>query len=238
MLLGTVAALLVASRLHKYPVGDRLLMFTVPLFTLWLACGASRLCSLLGRVHWTLVLLVLALLFVRPLGETYAKAAYPERNYGEHLRPLLQRLRQRIQPGDAICFYRTSLIVFRYYTDYRGFASLRDRTLIFNHTVYNQGGPLQPEVARSHLAAVSSAPRAWFVFSYQWIGPSTTDNDRAVLTQVLREHGQATVEFESPPNPKGLPACIIRYEPGAARAPGKASGSPSQKDQRPHGPSR
>jgi hypothetical protein len=101
---------LAASALRQYPFGGRPTLFLVPLALLLVAAGAQAIGSLIGRSAAALAPMLLV-----PFG-LLAMAAYPPTFQPEHLRPGLEYLSSRVQPGDAIWVYYGAAPAFTYYT--------------------------------------------------------------------------------------------------------------------------
>src|SRR4051812_30276845 len=105
---------LLASGLHKYPFSGRLLLFLVPLMLLGVARGAWAVGSALWSAQPVAAALLLGVLTVAPVIETWQEFRRPTRY--EQLAPVLAQLRERWQPGDHIYLYYGAMPAFAFYT--------------------------------------------------------------------------------------------------------------------------
>src|SRR5262249_9142927 len=106
LLLSPLPFVLLASGLHKYPFGDRLVLFLVPSVLLLIAAGAEQVRARTAAVFPFLGTAFVGLLFLAPVLASGGKLLQPGR--GDELRPALGYLRDHRQKDDLIYIYTTS----------------------------------------------------------------------------------------------------------------------------------
>ncbi|MCI0699454.1 MAG: glycosyltransferase family 39 protein [Planctomycetia bacterium] len=109
-----VLLVLVASGLHKYPIGGRLMLFLVPLAVLLVASGAWIVFDTLKQKNRFAAIALLSLIVLAPLWEASEELRKPTRH--EQLQPVLKEVRSEIQPGDCVYVYYGAGPAFTFYT--------------------------------------------------------------------------------------------------------------------------
>lgn len=99
-----------ASAVRQYPFGGRPSLFLVPLGLLLIVAGAHAIGSMAGRSAGTLAALILVPFAAVPMLQL------PPSYQPEHLRPGLQYLSARLQPGDTVWVYYGAAQAFAYYS--------------------------------------------------------------------------------------------------------------------------
>jgi len=112
LLLLPVVFVLAASSMHKYPMSGRLMLFFVPALLLLVASGVSQFLSLPGKGR--VVIAAAALCLLLPFGGAYQLFLHPPKAKDE-LKPALQYLEQRWQPGDVVYLYYAAEPSFKFY---------------------------------------------------------------------------------------------------------------------------
>jgi hypothetical protein len=112
-LLLPVAFTLAASGLHKYPFGNRLILFLVPAFILVMAAGAEQVRARTWRDFRLLGASFMALLLFAPVVGSAGRLV--EHSPIEPIKPLLQYVRDHQQPGDQIYVYTSAWPAYVYY---------------------------------------------------------------------------------------------------------------------------
>ena len=112
----TTCALLVAGSLGLYPIGQRFLVFFLPIVVLCLAEGIAGIVENAPRLLAAALLLGVAVLIVAPVVGTATKrlVAPPNR---EEIEPLLQELASSWRQGDVLYLDPGSQYAFRYYVE-------------------------------------------------------------------------------------------------------------------------
>lgn len=112
----TTLALLVAGYLETYPVGQRFLVFLLPLVVLALGEGIAGVVREAPRPLATVAIVAIVALIAAPVVGTAVKrlVAPPQ---GEEIEPLLAEVASRWRPGDVLYLYPDSQYAFRYYAE-------------------------------------------------------------------------------------------------------------------------
>ena len=110
------AAVFVAGALGLYPVGQRFLLFLLPLVVICLAEGITR----IGGVRPPVVAIgllvgLVALILVPVVGTASKRLVLPPK--GEEIESLLREVETSWQPGDVLYLYPDSQYAFRYYAE-------------------------------------------------------------------------------------------------------------------------
>jgi hypothetical protein len=117
-LLSPVGFTLLASGLHKYPFGDRLVLFLVPGVLLVIAAGAAEIWQRLAPAWPQLGAAIVGLLVFCPLLAAAGKAIDPGRD--DQIKPMLQYLKDQRQEGELIYVYASSWPAYLFYADQYG----------------------------------------------------------------------------------------------------------------------
>lgn len=113
IVLGTLA-LLVAGDLHRYPVGQRFILFLMPVAVLLIAACATELVTLArGGLGLAIAAVVAAMIFVPALAKALPRFVDPPDS--EPTRQLLADLQARWHAGDTLYLFQNSQYAFRYY---------------------------------------------------------------------------------------------------------------------------
>ncbi len=158
MLLAPAMAALAASAFHKYPFGNRLILFLVPIFFLILGEGIDRVFRLTGRIHkaaavavWVAIVISL---FYHPLKVVVADLRQPSTAVG--IKPTLAYLSQHYQ-GELIYIYYGAIPAFRYYAPFYGLENSSQRIGVASRK--------KPKLYREDLDSLAQNQRVWFVFA-------------------------------------------------------------------------
>jgi hypothetical protein len=157
-----------AAFLHLLPLYQRVAMYLTPSLLVTAMAGVEEVRSnFSGRARATVTLLAL-LLFALPAGAVVALAPPPYR--AEEARPVLEELRTRLRPGDAIYVYYAAELAMRFYASdmdwvqgtegaqydsrvhFRELDRLRGRPRVW--FFYTHGFPCHAEAIRSYLDAI------------------------------------------------------------------------------------
>ena len=146
---------LLASGLHKYPFAGRLLLFLVPLVLLAVARGAWEVAAELGPRRPFAAIVLIGLLLVAPIVETYQSFRHPDRH--EQITPVLAAVRDEIQPGDRVYIYWGAVPAFTFYT--------RDNPFPMGVLMGGEHHDRQTEYC-DDLEQFIGEPRVWLIFSH------------------------------------------------------------------------
>ena len=182
---------LIASSLHLYPAGTRVLLFGMPLALLLVAGGLRFLLDLHhdGRMIFAVVA---ALLLLHPCVERVEAIKAPF--VKEEIRPVLEEMARHVQVGDTIYLYSNSHFHYDYYVTHAGlipelkaFEPIRGSNGRFNWHAYT-----------NDLNKLRGKPRVWLVFAHIWKWDGI-DEDRLFLhllaqmgARPVPMHGAAT----------------------------------------------
>ena len=168
-LAGPAVLVLLASALHKYPVGGRLMLFMVPAAVLLVARGAWVVFEALAGTNRFAATAFLALLIAAPLLETSQTLRKPPRR--EELNPVLEAVRSEFRPGDRVYVYAGAVPAFTFYS----------RELPFPEVTLGGEHRDDPAGFRAELARLRG--RVWVVVSHR------RGDDEAVMRATLDARG-------------------------------------------------
>jgi hypothetical protein len=118
LLIGPLAAAMVASGLHRWPFAPRLLIFAVPLLVLLLGAGVQAVGRLTSRIHrqvgFAVVPLVFGVLLAAPVGYALHDAIKPPK--WESAGPAISRFEQSAGPHDVLYVSNYGLPAWLFYT--------------------------------------------------------------------------------------------------------------------------
>ena len=113
-LLLPLAFVFLAAFLHKYPFGDRHILFMVPLIIMLIAEGLDKTLSIFSSIRLHLVgLFLLGLFFYHPLIQAGSYLIAPQLR--EEIRPAIEYVLANQQEGDILYLYYASHKPFEYY---------------------------------------------------------------------------------------------------------------------------
>lgn len=118
ILVGVFVAMLVASRLHRYPIADRTILFLVPVVALLIAEGVAVLVGLVRRSSNARSAVAVALAFAVlavPGWRALRTLVHPDKH--EEVRGALALLRRDWRPGDTLYLGNETDFAVRYYVE-------------------------------------------------------------------------------------------------------------------------
>ena len=104
---------LIASALHTYPFGGRLLLFLIPIFLLFIAQGLYQMIVAL-HLYKLIGILVVAILLINPIIMSAGHIIYPRKR--EEVKPVLQYIKEHRKRSDEIYVYYGAARAFQYYS--------------------------------------------------------------------------------------------------------------------------
>jgi len=115
---------LIASTIHKYPFGARMILFLMPGFALGIGEGIESVRKLFGRVKlpsmgWIVGVSLAGGLLFQPAAFGWENFAKPKKS--EDIRPAMAFLAQNRKTGDVIYVYPGGVPAFRFYAAHYGF---------------------------------------------------------------------------------------------------------------------
>lgn len=178
-----VLLVLLASGLHKYPIGGRLMLFLVPPAVVSVARGAWVLFEALCEKNRFAAGAFVALLLLAPVWETGDVLRRPPRH--EELRPVIERVRAELQPDDRVFVYYGAAPAFRFYTRAYPFA--------VNAVTVGEEHRGDPPAYRAELAQLKG--RVWVLVSHRHGDEETllraTLDGRGVCERTVKRPGAA-----------------------------------------------
>ncbi|HWO01866.1 MAG TPA: glycosyltransferase family 39 protein [Blastocatellia bacterium] len=119
ILIAPILFTLLASGAHKYPFGRRLLLFLIPPVLLMVAAGAEYIIEKKRPYSVLIGGALVALLLFQPVGGATRNMLHPRA--AQDIRPILEYVRDRRKPGDAVYVYHHQRESFQYYAKKYGF---------------------------------------------------------------------------------------------------------------------
>lgn len=155
---------LAAAAFEQYPFSDRLVLFLLPGLLLAMAAAVECVRRLLRSRSRALSTLAVALLLLPAL---YPLAATPPPHYTEPIKPVLEYVRERRRPGDAVYVYYGAALAVTFYAGQYGMG--RDE--------YAVGGCHRGD-GRLYLRELDTfrgRPRVWIVLTHA--GPALRERE-------------------------------------------------------------
>lgn len=170
LLLSPILFALLASGLHRYPFGGRVILFIVPNILLFIAEGTEQIIAKTRHTSPIIGITVICLLFFYPLYETGYHLIRP--NFNQEIKPVMTYLKKHKQDKDVIYLYYSSHDAFKYYS----------KKLGFNETDYIVGIDSKQNWRNyiNDLNKLRGNKRVWILFSHvcNWEG---VDEDKFFL---------------------------------------------------------
>jgi len=214
LLAGPMALALIASALHLYPFGGRLLLFLVPALVLLMVEGMRVLWRHTRSSSWVIPGLLVAVLLLYPMSSSLRHLAQPHTR--EEIKPVLEYVQQHRKAGDVIYLYRWSVPAFTYYADRYG--------LDLDECIKGTAATHDWRVCVKDLPRLRGLPRVWVIFSHaltcKWADRGADDEE--VVTFWLDNAGMRLDSFSAP----GSSAYLYDLSPAPEN--GTAAGSPFQ----------
>ena len=186
----TIMATLVASGLHKYPFRGRLILFLVPIIFLLMAAGIEQVRSTLASYSRLVASIVCAalvlLLLAQPVVSTIDGLRNPRMR--EHIRPVIEYVRQNKSDSDVIYVHYTSKRAFMYYAPFCGFRDSDNRVGVDARS--------EPAKYLKDVDTLKGQARVWFVFGYLY--DFNKIDERLYYLIYLNKIGNKIGEFSAP----------------------------------------
>lgn len=115
ILTSPIFLVLIASGLHMYPTGGRLLLFIVPFLLLFIAEGAEKIWNNSSITGVALI----GLLFFHPLLSATDHLINPKTR--EEIKPVISYVKEHQEGGDILYLYYGSKLTFKYYSEEFGY---------------------------------------------------------------------------------------------------------------------
>jgi hypothetical protein len=180
LLISPLAVCFAASLVRKYPFGDRLLIFGLPLVLMVMGAGVfGRFWAARERLAPAVMLTAL---FLPVAGSAVLGIFRPVTR--EELRPVLDAVSAEVAPGDVLYVYWAARPAFHFYTTVVGRHVFRDATIVYgtrnrarNHVLDRDGNWLryQAEVERFR-----GLRRVWLIVAHSY-GGAGVHEDKMLL---------------------------------------------------------
>lgn len=157
-----ILAVLLASGLSKYPFWTRFLLFSLPMFVLFLAAGMETMHSMITRdfqkTGFLLSAVIIMLIFWQPVTFSMQKLKSPENK--NDIKSVLAYLRTNRQAHDTIYIHYASEYPFRYYARFYG---MQSKKAVIGKTARESASPLLKDVNK-----LAGRSRVWFLFANRY----------------------------------------------------------------------
>jgi len=182
---------LLFSSFHLYPFGGRLLLFLAPLFYLILFFGITSIFSFVLQKQNIISfkflpsLIIIALIAYKPMMITYNNWKYP--SYGQHLRPIMAEISNRLSYKDKIYVYYSSIPAFKYYMEYFNLNNIE----YFSGTLNREN----PENYLEEIDQMNLTGNVWFIFSHNCSWCKV--NEEEFITYYLNNTGELILKISN-----------------------------------------
>ena len=187
---------LFAAYLRQYPFRDRLVLFLAPLGILIVAEGIALLLTQLGKINlanryrcWLFGLLGIVCLYALTV-PTISRASnliiHPEVKH--EVRPVVEYVAAKYQPGDKIYVYAGAVQAFAYYVDLKDYSNLNYANGSAN---FSQKGSIEETRSQFATEIEPLSDRVWFVFRAE-------ADEELAAREYLDTVGQQLDSFQQP----------------------------------------
>lgn len=180
---------LLASGLHLYPFGHRLLLFIVPLVLILITEGVERIRLLTSKFRWLSLGswgVIALLLLSTPISLAYRNYVRPPMI--EHIKPVLAYIQDQSLPGDLICVDMGAKPAYDYYAPIYGIPD--DPCILDVSSLLNNS-----EEYSRQLNKQAGNGRAWFIFSHR--DDRSKFNGKRIFLDSLDRFGEKLDEIKS-----------------------------------------
>jgi hypothetical protein len=171
----------VASAARKYPFGERLLLFSTPLWILPLAAAVG---SVPVKPRWVLI----PILFVYPVYLQAKYALHPPLLYD--VKPPMAYVKSNWQTGDTLYLPWGSDVLARYYLDTQPPYAIPDAKPISG--IWEENPADQQKRYADDLSQLQGKSRVWIVFSMD--GKS----EQPMFESILNQRGRLVQQYQGP----------------------------------------
>jgi hypothetical protein len=181
---------LIASALGLYPVFERMILFLIPVGLILLGKTVEALYQRLPTYPFVGVLVTSALigfLIYGPLVTSLQSFITPK--YFEHIRPIMEHLRDSWKDGDALYVSYGALPAFRFYAPFYGLENI-------SYAFGEREAYKTPQKILSQLDSFKGQPRVWILLSHVY--EKGDFNEREFALNYLDQTGDQRREFRLP----------------------------------------
>jgi dolichyl-phosphate-mannose-protein mannosyltransferase len=167
LLIAPVLVTGLATALHKYPFGGRLLLFCCPIFLLLMADGTMWCVEKLGRLLPAVAPVLIALVLAQPVATAASRLIHPK--IIEDIRPAIAYIRSHQHPGDVWYVYHFARFQFQYYAERQG--------LSLENVRIGDDCASDKKCYLAELDQLRGTPRVWILFSHIWTGNGVNEEE-------------------------------------------------------------
>jgi hypothetical protein len=147
---------LVASGLHKYPFGGRLILYIVPTLLIFIAEGVDQVIHYTKHTGRIVGISLCVLLLYHPVFKAASRLWNPIEQ--EEIKPILNYLTQHFQDGDGLYLYYGSWRAFKYYAKRYGLEDVELRRSVYSRNNWQN--------YVNDLQSLRGRERMWILFSH------------------------------------------------------------------------
>jgi len=182
----TFLATFLAGALQKYPLAERMLLFSTPIFFLLFGAGLDALSSLIKpkKLSFSITLLLAVYLLYSPFSASFAKLKNPL--YREHIRPSMEYIKDHLKEDDQIYIYYYAEPAFLFYLPKYHLEEIN----------YFIGGEHQ-ENPDNYLKEINKLEgRVWFLFTH--VRENASINEETFIVNYLDQIAEKDREYRVP----------------------------------------
>lgn len=184
---------ILASAVHLYPAGTRVVMYAVPGLLVLVTIGLASIGRWQGQQARLGHLLLLGLLFLKPVEQAVAWVRVPYQK--EEIRPVLEEVSKQVQPGDVVYLYNGVTLHWKYYVDTANIVDGFDKAKVVIG-VHSSLARTNWSKYKEDLAQLSGQPRVWLVMTHIW--EADGGNEERVLCYLLDGMGKRIASVKHP----------------------------------------
>lgn len=183
-----IITVMVASTLNYYPIFERLMLFTIPIFYILFAEGACQFLEFFSNQKRYIALLFIILVLIYPITSGIHHLITPILK--EEIKPIIEYCINNKEEKDKIYIYREARNAFEYYTYNKNIAFLSSES----------GNPENPQDYLFELDKLKREGRIWFIFSHDY-------NDEEKIFLLYLDHIGSRID-----SLKGKGASVYLYD--------------------------
>lgn len=197
---------LLASSVYKYVFVDRLLLFYLPVYLIFICKPLEVLYHKKNKYLNYAVLFFVILLIIPPFIQRVKKLFTPTRI--EEIRPVFEYIKNNKKPKDIIYLYHSSQFAYKYYAKQYGFnekikiekdespkINKERRTYQrrgYNTIIIGKTYPQHSELYKKDLKKLQGNERIWILISHPW------KREKELIIKYLNELGKLEDSYEEP----------------------------------------
>lgn len=181
---GIAACAIAASAMQRFPFAERVILFIAPLAILCIGQGIAAFVEPLWPARKAAALLIVLLFVFVPTLSAAVLLVRPVQR--EEMRPLLETLQTRLQPGDRLYIYPFARPAFKYYARRFQWDAVQIVPSVEQDT---------PSGYLPQIEGLASNPRVWVLFSHILSAPL---DDHAFFKVHLDREGKLLEEYQKP----------------------------------------